>query len=185
MQFRNLILTCLLFAFTGCDYSKSKSDLPPYRITFGVFQNGQLVEVEGNRVPFRPGTEYGWVLELENPKGTVVVREVLTLPSPTAWKFDNEQKAPDEVAGVKNERVKIKESGQVFSKEMEVTAKDDVAHLSTYKILASDPLGTYRMELFLDEQPAAILEFTLVKEKPEKKVRLSWRTMKLGEKGYL
>lgn len=173
MQFRHLILTCFVVALAGCGNSETKSDLPPYRIKFGVFQNGQILEVAGNRIPFRPGTEYGWVLELENPNGTVVVREVFTLPSPTAWKFDNDEKAPDEVAGVKSETVRIKESGQVFSKEMEVTANEDVAHLSTYKILASDPLGTYRLELFLDDQPAALLEFSLVEDKPEKKVRLS------------
>ncbi|MEM1295676.1 MAG: hypothetical protein AAGH89_09950 [Verrucomicrobiota bacterium] len=174
MQFHHFALIVLATILAGCvDQIEEEPELPPYRFRFGMVQNGQIVEVAGNQIPFRPGSEYGWILDLENPNGTVIVREAFTLPSPTAWKFDNEEKPPDQVAGMKTEKVRIKESGQVFSKEMEITAYEHISHLSTYKILASDPLGTYVLEVFLNDQPAFRLEFELVEEEETKKVRLS------------
>ncbi len=173
-QFLHLSLLGLVLLLTGCqDVVESPSGLPPYRFKFGVVQNGQIIVVAENRIPFRPGTEYGWTLDLQNPGGTVLVKEVFTLPSPTAWKFDNLEKMAGQTEATKTEKIRIEESGQVFSKEMEVTADETVSHLSTYKILASDPLGSYRLELFLNGQPAIVLEFTLVKDEGEKKVRLS------------
>ncbi len=180
-RFRTLTRFCAIllalasgWVLPGCSppASSRETNVHPYRFTFGQVVNGQIVTVPFNRIPFEPGSEYGWKLDLENPQGTVVVREVFTLPAPTAWTFDNAEKPAGQTGGDKNENVKIQQSGRVFSNEMEITAQKKVSHLSTYKILASDPLGAYVLEIFLDGKPAARIQFTLVKEQPASRIRL-------------
>ncbi len=163
----------ILFAVLLVSCEPKSDPLPPYRFYFGLVQDGKIIPVPDHRIPFRPGTEYGWRLDLENPEGTVHVKQIFTLPSPTAWTFGNEQKPPNETEAQKKEQIQIEQSGQVLTKEMEINARKDIFHLSTYRILASDPLGKYRLELFLDGKLAVTCEFTLVPEDPTTGIRFS------------
>lgn len=154
-----------------------------YEIEFGLINDQEGVEVEemvesvvGNRIPFKPGSKYGLLIKFWDPPEDLWMRTVLSLPLASKWTFVDEADPTDpdqplqegqEGLNHSEEQVRVQENGNkiqadILVSELKAEEGQVVTHLSSYQILQTDPLGKYKLQLFLNQKFEQTVNFSLV-----------------------
>ncbi|MEH2192806.1 MAG: hypothetical protein V7K98_09205 [Nostoc sp.] len=115
------------------------------------------IDSEGNvrilrtiRVPLQQGNVYGWRIKLKDYQGEVKWREVLHLPKPPeTWGTDN------------GEDFSISADGTTSITRRTQPAPDGVIE-NFWTIAPGDPVGKYRIEVYIDDRLIGTFEFEVI-----------------------
>ncbi|MFT5468081.1 MAG: hypothetical protein ACI8UO_003189 [Verrucomicrobiales bacterium] len=156
----------LLFAGIVISLLSSCGEKPAaaHRFEFGLIDaEKQIHPTTGNKIPHQAGLAYGWRLTFPDLTGSIKIREVLTLPDGAEWKLNNRYESSEEPGPSLTERLEIEEDGKVFENTIEIKAHESVARFARLGVLESDPVGAYRLEIFVEGKLIETCEFQLVK----------------------
>lgn len=153
---RALALACALLSIAASAPPDAKKVIPESE--FEIVR-AELVLVHGmetneprfertDKVPLKPGTNFGWVVELRTQKPKIKWREEFTLPTPPrTW-------GPTE----KEDKRRISEDQKVSVIEREVVAERGLI-FNFWTIAEGDPAGRYVIRVFVEGVRAATFEF--------------------------
>ena len=100
------------------------------------------------KVPFQPGQQYGWIVQLDTRKDTVRWREEFTLPAaPESW-------GSEEVEGEQA----VSEDQKISVTQREVQPEDGLIS-NFWEVAAGDPKGRYTIRVFVEDTLVATFEF--------------------------
>ncbi|MEM7013210.1 MAG: hypothetical protein AAF585_17195 [Verrucomicrobiota bacterium] len=133
-----------------------------HKFEFGLIdsETKAIVPTPDNVVPKIPGQAYGWRITFPSLKGSVTIREELTLPAAADWKLGDRYLSDTEGPSM-TERLEIGDDGRVFVNEIEIRAHETVSRLAPLGVLESDPEGVYQLKLFADGQLIRTCDFTI------------------------
>ncbi len=115
-----------------------------------VDPSGKANFIPTNRVPLQEGNAYGWRIELKDYQSEVRWREVLRLPKPPeTWGTDD------------GENFSISKDGTTAVTKRVQSATDGVIE-NFWTIAPGDPLGKYKIEVYIDDRLVGSFEFELV-----------------------
>ena len=159
--------TIFIFLASVVALSSCSQRLPEHDVEFGLVRgNDQIVPVPGNQLPFRVGLVYGWRLNLHEPVDELRLNTVFTLPSPAQWDFEDQEGVdPTSGQGQSVESVRINASGQVFRNEITISTEEPSYQLGDYEMIARDPKGPHKLEIFLNGTLIETIEFAII-DKP-------------------
>lgn len=153
---RVLALGCALLSIAASSPPGAKKVIPESE--FEIVRS-ELVLVHGmesseprfeatKKVPLKPGTSFGWVVELRTQKPKIKWREVFTLPTaPRTW-------GPTE----QEDKRRISEDKKVSVIEREVVPERGLI-FNFWTIAEGDPAGRYLIRVFIEGVQAATFEF--------------------------
>jgi len=156
LAIRVLALACALLSIGASAPPEAKKVIPESE--FEVVRS-ELVLVHGmetreprfepaKKVPLKPGTNFGWVVELRTQKPTIKWREEFTLPAPPrTW-------GPTD----KQDKRRISEDKKVSVIEREVAPERGLI-FNFWTIAEGDPAGRYEIRVFIEGVRAASFEF--------------------------
>ncbi|MDF3058743.1 MAG: hypothetical protein K0R17_2958 [Rariglobus sp.] len=133
-----------------------------------VAENGMISVFFGERLPdgslrrtrkiiWKPGSKYGWDVAVFSKEPSIKIKEILTLPGPAT--FTNKSDTPSSLT--KNESIKTSGDHQTLVKEFTLDTSKPVKYGRTFKILETDPKGTHRFQLFINDALAGDVEFEI------------------------
>jgi hypothetical protein len=138
--------TVLSQSTNGKQISVSKAEFGLKRVDF----RGKTNVIPTTRVPLREGNIYGWRIQLKDYQSEVKWREVLRLPKPPeTWGTDN------------GEDFSISRDGTTAQTKRIQSAEDGVIE-NFWTIAPGDPLGKYKIEVYIDDRLIGSFEFELV-----------------------
>ncbi|MDZ8224405.1 MULTISPECIES: hypothetical protein [unclassified Nostoc] len=118
-----------------------------------VDSKGNVTILRTTRVPLQQGNAYGWRIKLKDYQGEVKWREVLHLPKPPeTWGTDN------------GEDFSISADGTTSVTRRTQSAPNGVIE-NFWTIAPGDPLGKYRIEVYIDDRLISTFEFELIPAK--------------------
>ncbi len=126
---------------------------------FGVAKvdsQGKITFIPTMKVPLEKGKKYGWRIQLQNVKGEVTWREVLSLPKPPeTWATDN------------GENFTLSSDGtEAISKRTQLP-KDGVIE-NFWAIAPGDPPGKHKIQVYIEDRLIANFEFEVVAQQQQK-----------------
>jgi hypothetical protein len=131
-------------------------------VDFGVSGDSDYL-VTTNRVVHRPGLEYAWKLTIYSREDHVRIKDVFELPGRGVW--GDAVSMPDGITLVARH---ISPDEKSCTTEYDLTIRKGCAEtefIQPYILDKDDPIGVYRISLFLDGQPLKKLTFRVVPEK--------------------
>ncbi|MBD2612208.1 hypothetical protein VF14_33910 [Nostoc linckia z18] len=115
-----------------------------------VDTKGNVTIFQTTTVPLQEGNVYGWRMKLKNYQGEVKWREVLRLPKPPqTWGTDN------------GENFSISADGTTSITRRTQPATDGVIE-NFWTIAPGDPLGKYKIEVYIDDRLINTFEFEVI-----------------------
>ncbi|MEH2096247.1 hypothetical protein [Nostoc sp.] len=115
-----------------------------------VDTKGNVTIFRTTRVPLQQGNAYGWRIKLKDHQGEVKWREVLHLPKPPeTWGTDN------------GEDFSISADGTTSITRRTQSAPDGVIG-NFWTIAPGDPLGKYRIDVYIDDRLIGTFEFEVI-----------------------
>ncbi|WP_265272096.1 hypothetical protein [Nostoc sp. KVJ3] len=118
-----------------------------------VDSKGNVTIFQTTRVPLQEGNAYGWRIKLKDYQGEVKWREVLHLPKPPeTWGTDN------------GEDFSISADGTTSITRRTQSAPDGVIE-NFWTIAPGDPLGKYKIEVYIDDRLIDTFEFEVISVK--------------------
>ncbi|MEA5604184.1 hypothetical protein [Nostoc sp. UHCC 0252] len=115
-----------------------------------VDSKGNVTIFRTTRVPLQEGNIYGWRIKLKDYQGEVKWREVLYLPKPPeTWGTDN------------GEDFSISKDGTTSITRRTQSALDGVIE-NFWTIAPGDPVGKYRIEVYIDDRLIGNFEFEVI-----------------------
>ncbi len=115
-----------------------------------VDTKGNVTILETKTIPLQEGNAYGWRIKLKEYKGEVKWREVLRLPKPPeTWGTDN------------GENFSISADGTTSITRRTQSAPDGVIE-NFWTIAPGDPLGKYKIEVYVDDRLINTFEFEVI-----------------------
>ncbi|TAE55909.1 MAG: hypothetical protein EAZ76_16755 [Nostocales cyanobacterium] len=103
------------------------------------------------KVPLKKGDAYGWRIELNNYKGTVKWREVLTLPKvPETWSTSDAK-----------DNFSLSGDGKTAVTRRTQTTKNGVIE-NYWQIAPGDPIGKHKIEVYVEDRLIATFQFETV-----------------------
>ncbi len=111
--------------------------------------------VEARQIPHQPGTLYGWSLQVTPTLGSTRIKEVFTLPE--GGKF--ESKPGTNPGELKNIEYQISDDGREQTETFLVRSRRQFTIIDKYAVSSDDPVGTYRIKLFVNDIEVADFEF--------------------------
>ncbi|MEH2160577.1 MAG: hypothetical protein V7K38_05915 [Nostoc sp.] len=115
-----------------------------------VDSKGNVTIFRTTRVPLQQGNVYGWRIKLKDYQGEVKWREVLHLPKPPeTWGTDN------------GEDFSISADGTTSITRRTQSAPDGVIE-NFWTIAPGDPVGKYRIEVYIDDRLIGTFEFEVI-----------------------
>jgi hypothetical protein len=115
-----------------------------------VDSKGNVTIFRTTRVPLQQGNAYGWRIKLKDYQGEVKWREVLHLPKPPeTWGTDN------------GEDFSISADGTTSITRRTQSAPGGVIG-NFWTIAPGDPLGKYRIDIYIDDRLIGTFEFEVI-----------------------
>lgn len=130
----------------GKQITVNKAEFGLKRVDF----RGKANFVPTNRVPLQEGNAYGWRIELKDYQSEVKWREVIRLPKP-----------PETWGTADGENFSISKDGTTAVTKRIQSATDGVIE-NFWTIAPGDPLGKYKIEVYIDDRLVGSFEFELV-----------------------
>jgi hypothetical protein len=115
-----------------------------------VDTKGNITIFQTTKVPLQEGNAYGWRIKLKDYQGEVKWREVLRLPKPPeTWGTDS------------GEDFSISADGTTSVTRRTQAAPDGVID-NFWTIAPGDPVGKYKIEVYIDDRLISTFEFETV-----------------------
>jgi hypothetical protein len=129
---------------------------------FGLCENDADDVIRTNRVPHRAGLEYAWKLTIYSRDDQVRIKDIFTLPARGVW---DEAVSVPEGGSVTVASHHISADGKECTTEYDLKIRKgspETEIIQPYKVDKDDPVGIYRISLFLNGQPINKFTFRVV-----------------------
>jgi hypothetical protein len=129
--------------------------------SFGILDDADNL-TPTNRIPHRVGLMYAWKLTIYSREDKVRIEEIFELPAGATW--DGDASVPDGMTIISDQR---SPSGNSRIRAFDLAIRkgcEETEFIQPYRVIKSDPVGNYKVSLFLDGQMIKAFTFQVENE---------------------